>query len=496
MNKKIIIIGAGISGLSAGCYGQMNGYLTEIFEMHSIAGGVCTGWKRKGFTIDGCIHWLVGSRDGGFNTIWHELGALQEKKIVNHEIFTKIIDKDGKEFNVYTNADKFESYLKEISPDDSLLIEDFCSNIRLFSSMDVPLKPLKVMNLKEKISLGKEYKPYLSTLKKFKKLTIEDYSKAFKNPFLQKMIPRIFDIPNMPALVLLMTLGHLHHKNAGWPEGGALSFAKSIEERYINLGGIINYNSKVKDIIVKDQKAVGIRLIDGSEHFADVIISAADGYSTIFKMLKGRFTNKKIHQMYDSMTLFPPIIIASFGVNRDFLDEFHNIFYEFSEPIKFGNTKVLGINVKNYSFDSTIAPPGKSVLIVMFNTAYDFWEKLYENKEGYKSEKKQIEKDITYQLEKIYPDIGSDIEMIDIATPMTFVRYTDNWKASYEGWLINTNNFGKKIPKELPGLKEFYHIGQWTEVGGGLPPAGKDGRDIIQILCKKDEKTFQATFPK
>ena len=56
MEKSIIIIGAGIAGLSAGCYGQMNGYRTQIFEMGTKPGGLCTSWKRKGYTIDGCIH--------------------------------------------------------------------------------------------------------------------------------------------------------------------------------------------------------------------------------------------------------------------------------------------------------------------------------------------------------------------------------------------------------------------------------------------------------
>ena len=51
--KKVIIIGAGVSGLSAGIYGQMNGFNTEIFEMHAIPGGECTGWRRKGYYFDG-----------------------------------------------------------------------------------------------------------------------------------------------------------------------------------------------------------------------------------------------------------------------------------------------------------------------------------------------------------------------------------------------------------------------------------------------------------
>ena len=61
MTKSISIIGAGIAGLAAGCYGQMNGYDTQIFEMHNQPGGVCTAWKREDYTIDACIHWLVGS---------------------------------------------------------------------------------------------------------------------------------------------------------------------------------------------------------------------------------------------------------------------------------------------------------------------------------------------------------------------------------------------------------------------------------------------------
>ena len=60
-DRSIIIIGAGFAGLAAGIYAQMNGYRTQIFEMHSLPGGLCTSWQRKGYTIDGCIHWLVGS---------------------------------------------------------------------------------------------------------------------------------------------------------------------------------------------------------------------------------------------------------------------------------------------------------------------------------------------------------------------------------------------------------------------------------------------------
>jgi len=64
MSDKVIIIGGGVAGLSTGIYGQLNGYDTEILEMHTLPGGQCTAWKRKGYTFDYCIHWLVGTASG------------------------------------------------------------------------------------------------------------------------------------------------------------------------------------------------------------------------------------------------------------------------------------------------------------------------------------------------------------------------------------------------------------------------------------------------
>jgi phytoene dehydrogenase-like protein len=60
-DRSILIVGAGIGGLSTGCYTRMNGYRTTIFEMHDVPGGVCTSWKRHGHTFDGCIHNLAGT---------------------------------------------------------------------------------------------------------------------------------------------------------------------------------------------------------------------------------------------------------------------------------------------------------------------------------------------------------------------------------------------------------------------------------------------------
>ncbi|MCK4889961.1 MAG: NAD(P)/FAD-dependent oxidoreductase, partial [Candidatus Aminicenantes bacterium] len=127
MGNRVKIIGAGIAGLSAGCYLQMNGYETEIYELHNIPGGLCTGWERMGYTFDGCVHWLVGSSpENNFYPLWNELINMKKQKFVDHEIYNRIWDKNGNKYiDFYTDVDKLESELLEKAPEDESLIISF-----------------------------------------------------------------------------------------------------------------------------------------------------------------------------------------------------------------------------------------------------------------------------------------------------------------------------------------------------------------------------------
>ncbi len=99
--KKIIIIGAGVSGLSAGCYAAMNGYEVQIVEAHPLAGGLCTSWKRNGYIIDGSCHSLMGSGPASsYYQMWLELGAIQGRCIVDYEYFAGMTTLDGREFRL------------------------------------------------------------------------------------------------------------------------------------------------------------------------------------------------------------------------------------------------------------------------------------------------------------------------------------------------------------------------------------------------------------
>ncbi|NMC52144.1 MAG: NAD(P)-binding protein [Chloroflexi bacterium] len=131
-NNSMIIIGAGFAGLSAGIYAQMNGYSTQIFELHTLPGGLCTAWKRKGYTVDGCIHWLVGSSpESAMNQFWREVGLAQGREFVNLDEFLRYEGSDGRTVVFYSDVDRLEKHLLDLSPQDEAVIREFISGVRM-----------------------------------------------------------------------------------------------------------------------------------------------------------------------------------------------------------------------------------------------------------------------------------------------------------------------------------------------------------------------------
>ena len=495
--KSIIIIGAGLTGLSTGCYAQMNGYKTRIFELHNSPGGLCTSWKRKGYTIDGCIHFLQGSRFGIFFRFYEELGAVQGRRMVDNEEFIRVEGAGGKTLIVYADLDRLEQHMKELSPADAGVIEEFCNAVRLFTRHEMPIeKPIELMGLLDMLKILKMIR-MMRAMRKYGKISIQDYALRFSDPFLREAFPLILeDLPDFPMSGVLMTLADLHRQNAGWPTGGSLEFARAIERRYLDLGGEVHYKSRVARILVDDDRAVGVRLTDDTEHSADMVISAADGRTTIFDMLEGKYLNDKIRSYYDEWPIYQPSIQISLGVARDFSSEPHAVILPFEEPINVGNETRGWAHLRHYCYDPTMAPSGKSVVTVSFLGAnYEYWKKLYEDRQRYKAEKQGLADAVIDQLGKRFPAIKGAIEVVDVATPVTYERYTGNWQGSYMGWGNTTKTMGKPMSRTLPGLGSFYMSGQWVYMGGGVPGAVMSGRHLMQIICKQDKRSFTTTVP-
>ncbi len=496
--KSMIIVGAGIAGLATGCYGQMNGYRTRIFEMHDSPGGLCTSWKRKGYTIDGCLAWLVGSSPTvGFHRIWQELDAVQGQPMIDHEEYLRVEGKTDKAFIVYRDIDRLEQHMKELAPQDSQVIEELAGAVRACARYDLPVdKAPELYGMIHGIGFLIRMFPFLRIMSQWKKTTPRDYAQRFSDPFLREAFPLLGDLPDFPMAAIVMVLAWMHRKSAGYPQGGSLAFSRRIERRYLDLGGEIHYRSRVREIIVEDGKAAGVRLADGAEHRSDVVISAADGHATIFDMLGGKYINDRIRRYYDELPIFPPLIHVALGVARSFEGLPSAVIYLLDEPVTIGGREHKYIPVEIYNFDPTLAPPGKTVIKVMLTSDYAYWKNLKQDAGRYKAEKEKIADQVIGLLDQRYPGLAGQVEMRDVATPITWERYTGNWQGSFEGWLITKETFPPfHMSKTLPGLKNFYMAGQWVEPGGGVPTAAMSGRNVIQILCKRDRKTFVTQIP-
>jgi phytoene dehydrogenase-like protein len=502
MRESIHIVGGGVAGLSAGCYARMNGYRSRIFEMHSLPGGLCTAWQRGGYTIDGCIHWLVGSSPKSrFYRLWEEVGAVSNQSIHDHDVFVRIEGKSGQALTFYTDIDRLAAHLLELAPEDRDVLREWTRGLRRLARMDLPLeRPTELIGPIGKLGIAMRFLPHIGVFRRWARTTVRQFAEDLDNAFLREAFPLAFDLPDFPMIAMMATLASMHNRASGYPIGGSLPFARSIERRYLDLGGEIEYGARVEKILVEENRAVGVRLANGMEHRSDLVISAADGHATIFDLLGGRYCDETIRGYYEHLPVFPALLFVGIGIGvgrtlGDFPDAVDGINFPLHEPITVDGRKLTRLSVQASTFDPSLAPPGKTVLKVIIPSSFERWRKLHERPDEYRAEKDTVAAEVIRGLEQRFPGLSAHVEMVDVATPVTWYRYTGNWQGSFEGWLPTPETLTMRMSKTLPGLRDFYMIGQWVQPGGGLPTATISARHAIQIVCKEDSKRFKTRVP-
>ncbi len=493
--KSIIIIGGGLAGLSAGVYARMNGYDVHIFEHAAIPGGVCTSWKTGGYMIDGCIHWLVGRKPGlSVYQAYKELGIVDATRFLPVKTYINFMDeRTGGRFELTSDEEAVRRRLVELAPEDSGTIQEFLHACMVMSELQVPTGSSpktrsmiqKITGLWQKGKLLRYFLHYHESLR--------DYAQKIKNPWVRNIIMNLF-LPDMTTMFSIMMLGYLFTDQLGMVEGGSLRFALPIEKRLKKLGGRITYNATVEKVLVSGNTAGGVRLAGGSEHRADIVISAADLHATLEDMLDGKYTNKRFESMFKSWEMFTPLMLVSFGV-RGALKSHPPVNVLFlKEPLSVGNSAIDRLMVRDYSYDKVMNPGDKTVIQAEIETEYDYWIDLRtRSEEAYSREKDAVARRVLERIEAFYPGITAKVEVTDVATPYTFLRYTRNYRGAFEGWLMTGETIKHPVPKTIEGLKNFYLAGQWVEPGGGVPTAVASGRRIIKKICSDDKKEFVTT---
>ncbi|MHB9031070.1 MAG: phytoene desaturase family protein, partial [Candidatus Latescibacterota bacterium] len=327
--------------------------------------------------------------------------------------------------------------------------------------------------------------PYLPTLSKYSTLTMADYSRKFTNPLLRGFFSA--GIGELSFLAIVFSLAWMAQGNAGYPIGGSLRMIGLIEDNYKKLGGRIRFNSRVERIRVEKGRAVGVALQGGEELRADIVVSAADGHATIFDMLEGKFMDDKIRKIYETYKPFPSYIQVSMGVDADLRGEPGALALLLDRDIPVDpETRENAVTFRIFNFDPTFAPAGKTAVVSILTTYNDeYWRGLREKEpERYTAEKQRLAAAVTAVFENRFPNAQGKIGVVDVATPATIVRYTGNWRGSMEGWLYTPATGIKQLPCVLPGLRNFYMVGQWISPGGGLPSGLMTGKGVSKRIAK------------
>lgn len=497
-DKKVLIIGGGVSGLATGIYLLKSGYNVEILEKNAIPGGACIGWERKGCYIDGCIHWLVGTKPGNpYYEFWRETHALEEDtEIFFHDVFSVFDFNDGKKLTIYADFDKFEKEILAFAPEDEKEIKRFCRMIKRFRKIEGPVdKPVDMMSPLQLIKIGLTMAGDYYWVSKYSKVDCVEYGKRFKNAHLRYLFAN-YMAPGYNLMSMLYMLSHVMNKDGGVPIGGSTGMSKRMAEYYEQLGGIIRYNSEAERIIVENDRAVGVELKNGVKLSSDWVVSSTAAEHCLKKLLGGAYKVNKMEKRWADRRTYPiyTMTIAAFKCNKklsqeDFPVGLHGMF---KSPVRV-DRDYPGVAIRNYSYDPTLkCPDGCSVVqaqIIGDDDMY-FWWKERKADGTYKAEKQRIASELIERIYERYPELEGSLETIDVITPMTYERYLNTRHGSFQGFVHTSTGKALMQKGTVPGLNGFILSGQCIFQSGGLPPAVITGRFAAQRICRADGRKF------
>jgi phytoene dehydrogenase-like protein len=497
--KKIVIIGGGIAGLSAGIFAQKNGFNSIIVEKHHTLGGECTGWDRQGYHIDGCIHWLVGTKKGTqIHDLWTNVGALDGVEIYHPESFIAV-EHEGVTVNFYRDLDRLKSSWLEISPEDKEEIEEFCSDIKQLHSFSVPAgKPIDMMNLFEKINYIFSMKNVGPIMQKYGKISVKELSKKFKHPALREAIASFMPEGDYSAISVVFPLGTFTSGQSSIPIGGSKALAERMVERYQSLGGTVEASCEVVEVDIEGDTVKSIKCKDGKSFEADYFIAACDAKVLYESLLKGRYPDQEFEKRYNNPDTYP--LASNIYIGIGYEGEMNDIPRTLKFPVKSvdinqNQKPIKHLQMTHYGYEPNFAPNGHTVITVainQFKPELDAWELLVKDKEAYTKEKTRIGKAVIDAMETRFPHMKGKLKLLDVATPQTYVRYCNAYRGAFMGFWPTISGRALIHTGHIKGLDNMLLSGQWLQPPGGLPVAVITGKDTIMRICKKEKQHFVA----
>lgn len=495
-NFDVIVIGSGLGGLSAAAFLAKEGKKVLVLEKHYTAGGFTHVFKRRGYEWDVGVHYVgeVHREKNDLTKIfkyvtegklkWAEMDDVYDKMFFGNEVF-----------DFTKGAEEFKQKMKSYFPaeKDQKAIDRY---------VDLIYSTQRTQKL---YWLEKILNPFLSMLfgnfmrKKGltgNRSTLEVMKEVTDNPKLLAVLTGQYGdygLPPAQSSFMMHSMLVKHYMNGGnYPVGGCQQMFETIAPVIQKAGGEIFTNAEVKEVIIKNNKAVGVKMADGKEILAPIVISDAGIYNT-YKTLLSASEQTKLNTEKFFKPLQPSVghVCLYIGINKPNSElklgkanywVFPNNYDHDKNVEKYVNDPDADIPVVYISFPSSKDPdwenryPGKTTIEIITLAPYNWYEKWQglrwkKRGEDYEAVKEKMSLRLLEALYKIHPQLRGQIDYYELSTPLSTRHFVNYQYGEIYGIDHNIDRFNQKFLRPRTPIKNLYMTGQdivSCGIGGAL----------------------------
>jgi phytoene desaturase len=447
-----------------------------IFEKRDKPGGRAYVYEINGFKFD------AGPTVITAPFLFEELFTLAGKKLEDYvklvplDPFYRIFNHEKKSFDYNANTDFTLSQIDKWNPDDKKGYTEFIKTTKaIFQKGFVELGDKPFLKFSDMIKVI----PDLIKLKSYK--SVYKYTSGFiKNDFLRQCFsfhPLLvggnpFDTTSIYALI--------HYLEREWGihyvMGGTGELVNALVRLFVELGGKINLNSEISEITVSGKKVTGVKLHDGSLHYADIIISNSDMALTYKNLIASKFRRKytdgKIKRMRYSMSLF----VIYFGTKKRYTDsglKHHNIILgkrykgllrDIFTRKRLSDDFSLYLHMPSAT-DASVAPEGCETFYVLSPVP-----NLASGMDWNKSAKPYRDRIMNFLEENYLPGLRENIIAEHCIDPLHFQNTLNSYLGSaFSVEPVLTQSAWFRPHNRSEDFENLYIVGAGTHPGAGLP---------------------------
>ena len=508
----IVVIGAGMGGLTAATLLSKAGYSVVVVEMASQVGGYLAGFHRYQFRFDTAIHWLNQCNEGGLvNLVFESIGSDYPKATIQQRI--KRYRGDEHDYLLTNKPDELKHQLQTEFPHEKKGIERFFKDAKelglKMSLYGTNIRSTETMHWYEKLShYYTTFQFILPFIKHVRFSGPQGFRKGLNRYFKEPKLQAIF-CTEPDILSCLIPIGWAYFSDfQNPPKGGGQAFPEWLTHVFKFYQGEVFFHSKVTKILVDDGVAAGVEIDHRGTIYqvkSNYVIAACDVETLYEKMLPSALIPEKMKLKLREATLYGSSVTvavaldcepALLGFNEEMIvitsSEFNHAVHSSGDP------HISEIIILAPSFrDETMAPAGKGTITIFMPAEmeqHDHWKASkdkdgnYSRGEAYVQFKNELAEILIKRVEeKVAPGLRSHIQFFEVATPITHQRYTGNKNGTMMGARPGKENMQANIAHYRTPIPNLILSGHWAELGGGVPIAVKSGFNAA-LLVFKDEK--------